>query len=132
VVTFEQARIHLSLAAIDVEPGGTLDAWTGRLDAHVVVLLFQNVRGVLKQIPLVGLVMDLTEKFSRLRIRGKWQDRESLQIESAPLAGVTRGTRQFLTDAARGTGRFGKAILNGLGGAFGPADPNGTSKPGGP
>jgi len=120
----EAIRLQFPLAAVDVEPGGSLDVFTGRLDTTVVVLPFEKVRGLLKGIPLVGLMVDLTEQFTRLRIHGPWHDAAGLKVESAPASGVTNGTRRFLTDAARGTRRTGRGVLGTLGALLTPPDPN--------
>jgi len=121
VAAADGARVALPLAAVDIEPGGTLDLWTGGMDLCAVVLLFEKARAVLKRIPLVGLMVDLSEQFSRLRVRGRWQDADSVVIESAPMAEVTNGSRRFLTDSVGGTAGIGKAILKGLSDPFAPA-----------
>jgi len=113
--TFDQARLNLPLAAVDIEPGATINVSTGQIDAVAVVVLFDRVRDMLKSLPVVGLMVDLTERFSRLRVRGLWHDEENIQITSAAISDVTSRTKQFLTDAARGRKRLGQGILNVLG-----------------
>jgi len=121
--TFDQARLSLPLAAVDIEPGAKINVATGQLDAVAVVVLFEQVRDMIKSLPLIGLMVDLTERFSRLRVRGFWQDDESIQITPAATRNVTSQTRQFLTDAARGRKRLGRGVLDALG------MPNGNSTP---
>jgi hypothetical protein len=127
MLALDGARIHLPLAAVDIEPGGTLDVLTGRMGLTAVVVVFENVRDLLKRIPLVGLVVDLTDRLSRFRVEGKWQDPRGLVVAAAPLSGVRKGSKDFLTDAARGTSRFGKSVFNGLGGMLNAVDPNRTA-----
>jgi len=97
---------------VDVNPGATIDAWTGQIDAVAVVVLFERVRDSLKSLPIVGLMVDLTEHFSRFRVRGLWQDDGSIQITPAAIGDVTSRTREFLTNAARGRKRLGRGILD--------------------
>jgi len=118
-LTLDQARLRLPLAAVDVEPGATINAWTGQIDALAVVVLFERVRDSLKNLPIVGLMVDLTEQFSRFRMRGLWQDEDSIRITPAAIGDVTSRTREFLTDAARGRKRLGRGILDVLGMANG-------------
>ncbi len=125
--TLDQARLSLPLAAVDIEPGATINVSTGQIDAVAVVVLFERVRDILRGLPLVGLMVDLTERFSRLRVRGLWQDDENIQITPAAISDVTGRTRQFLTDAARGRKRLGRGILDVLGMADGNSSP--TSQP---
>ena len=124
VVTLQQTRVQLSLAAVDVEPGGTMNVLTGQMDLVAVVVLFENVRNVLKSIPLVSLMVNLTEQLSRFHVEGKWQDPDSLSVLPAPLQGVRSGSKKFLVTAARGGEEFGKAVFDRLGGLFDTADPN--------
>ncbi len=107
--TVDHARVALPVGAVDVEPGGTLSLWDGRMEYVVVVVLFEKVRGLLKSIPLVGMMVDLTERFSRFHIAGLWQDPDSLVITPAPLREVQDASRTFLTAAARGRGALGAA-----------------------
>ncbi|MGB2823516.1 MAG: hypothetical protein WBF17_21230 [Phycisphaerae bacterium] len=122
--SLEQARIRLALAAIDVEPGSTLDLRTGRMDIVAVVALFERVRDMLKSIPLVSLMVDLTEGLSRFHVEGKWHDPQGLVITPAPLRAVRKASMRFLAAAARGGSELGKAVLNGVSGALNPPDPN--------
>lgn len=124
VVTLDQARVKVSLAAVDVEGGGTIDAWTGAMDVTAVVVLFEKVRDLLKAIPFVSLVVDLTERLSRFRVTGTWSDSASLVVKSKPAGDVTAGSKRFLTAAARGSGPIGQAIFDGLGGLFDGPDAN--------
>lgn len=114
-LTLDQARVSLPLAAVDIEPGATINVATGQLDGVAVVVLFEQVRDMLKSLPLVGLMVDLTERFSRLRVQGFWQDDESILVTPAATSNVTSQTRKFLTDAARGRKRLGRGILDALG-----------------
>lgn len=133
VASLEQGRIHLPLAAVDIEPGATLDLWDGQLDAVAVVVLFEKVRGVLKSIPVVGLVVDVTDRLSRLRVRGQWAKPESIEVTSVPLSEVKEGSRKFLAAAAKGGSRFARALRDRLRGLFESPDANGaTTRPGGP
>jgi hypothetical protein len=125
--TLDQARLSLPLAAVDVEPGATVNVSTGQLDGVAVVVLFERVRDTLRGLPLVGLMVDLTERFSRLRVRGLWQDDANIQITPAAISDVTDSTRQFLTAAAGGNRRLGRGIREVLGMANGNYAP--TSQP---
>ncbi|HUT01858.1 MAG TPA: hypothetical protein VM031_05350 [Phycisphaerae bacterium] len=127
VVRFERTRIQLPLAAVDVEPGGTLDLWTGRLDAVAVVVLFEKVRGLLRSIPLVSLVVDLTDRLSRFRIEGTWDDPESLVVTPAPVRDIRKASMKFLAASARGSSQFGKTVFRALSEALDPPDPNGPA-----
>ena len=129
-VILQRTRIQLRLAAVDVEPGGRLNLRTGEMDLVAVVVLFEKVRDLLRSIPLVSVMVDLTERLSRLRVEGKWGEPESLVIAPAPLREVREGSKKFLTAAARGGRRVGKALWGGLsdlGSLFGPSDPNGPT-----
>jgi len=132
-VVLQRTRIQLRLAAVDVEPGGTVDLRSGQIDVVAVVVLFQKVRDLLRTIPLVSMVVDLTERLSRLHVEGTWDRPESLVITPAPLREIREGSKEFLTAAARGGRQVGKAVLGGLNdlrALFGPSDPNApTTKP---
>ncbi len=133
VATFDRWRFSLPLAAVDIEPGGWLHLWDEQVDVVAVVVLFERVRDLLKSIPVVGLVVDLTERFSRFRVRGNWGKVEDLLVTSAPLDGVANGTRKFLTAAARGGSGFRAALRGGLEGLFNSADANSpTARENGP
>jgi len=126
-VVLQQTRIQLRLAAVDVEPGGTVNLRTGEMDLVAVVVLFEKVRDLLRSIPLVSIVVDLTERLSRLHVEGKWGRPESLVITPAPLREIREGSKKFLTAAARGGRQVGKAVLGGLSdlrGLLSPSDPN--------
>jgi hypothetical protein len=99
------------MAAIDVEPGGTLNLWTGRLDVVAAVGLLQQLRGVLKSIPLMGLVVDMTDRLSRFRVEGKWDDAASIVITQAPKREIREGSKQFMTSAAKGSSKLGQTVL---------------------
>ena len=115
MLTLDQARVSLPLAAVDIEPGATINVATGQLDGVAVVVLFERVRDMIKSLPLVGLMVDLTERFSRFRVQGFWQDDDSIRVTPAATSNVTSQTRKFLTDAARGRKRLGRGILDTLG-----------------
>ena len=133
VVTLDQARLRVKLAALDVEPGGVLDLRSGRMDLHAVVILFEKARNLLKSIPVVGLMVDLRESFSRYHLRGPWDQPDKLELTAEPLKGIQNGSKRFLISAAEGSSRLGKAILNGLGGLFRLSDPNTpATRPAGP
>ena len=134
LATFDQARFRISVAAVDVEPGGTIDVLTGQLDAYCIVVLFANVRNVLKAIPLVGLVVDLTEQLSRFRLKGRWSNAESLAVTTEPMKGIAEGSKRFLFGAARSAngGGLGGTIGRRLAGIFGNGDANKpATRPGG-
>jgi len=127
-VVLGRTRVSLPLAAIDVEPGGTFELGTGRLDVHVVVMMMEKARDVLKRIPLVGMMVDLTERFTRMRVQGKWDDSDSLVLTPMSLAGLADGSRKLLSPVARGR-RLGKAAWEGLEALFKGADANSTPRP---
>jgi hypothetical protein len=119
LVTLQQTQLHLPMAAVDVEPGGTLNVWTGRLDVVAAVGLLQQIRGVLKSIPLVGLVVDLTDRLSRFRVEGNWDDPASIVITPAPRREIREGSKQFMTSAAKGSTRLGQTTLASVAKVFG-------------
>jgi len=124
VVDLRRTRLELSLAAVDVEPGATVDLWTGQIDAVAVAVLFEKVRDLLRSIPLVSLVVDVTERLSRFHIEGAWSEPESLVVTPAPLRGIQRASKKFLTAAARDGGAVGQGVLRHLRDAFDSNDAN--------
>ncbi len=119
---FDQARLSLPLAAVDIEPGATVDVSTGRFEGVAVVVLFDRARNGLKMLPVVGLMMDLTEHFSRFRVRGSWQNNDNVEV--TPAAGdVTGQTKKFLSAAATGRVGLGHGILDVLSMAAGTTAP---------
>jgi hypothetical protein len=104
VVTFAQSRLGNSLAAVDVESGGTADLRTHKIDLHMVGAMLSD----LSKIPVLGWAAAASGKFTRLRIVGSW-DRPMLLPE--PLHNLAGGTKAFFQAVLRTGGH-----LTGLGG----------------
>ena len=110
VATVSQARLANAVAAIDVEPGGHMDIGTHRLDLYAIAAPIKQIQDFLGSIPLVGLVVRLKDKLTRVHIRGDWDAPPASLISKQPLDDIAEGTVGFLRGVAFTGGRLGKSL----------------------
>jgi hypothetical protein len=118
LVTIQRAHIANSFAAVEAEPGGTINLQTRRIDAHVVGSALKHVDMVIQRVPLINILANLKNKLTRLRVRGNWSDPPSKLITKQPITDIKEGTVGFLRDVVKSGGQLGKGVLDGLGGLF--------------
>jgi len=115
VMTIKRAHIANRLAAIEAEPGGTINLQTKQIDAHIVAVPLRQVDNILKQIPVVNIIVNLKDKLTRLRVKGHWSDPPTKLISKQPIKDIKDGTVGFLKDVATTGGQFSQEMLKGFG-----------------
>jgi len=115
VVTIKSAHIANRLAAIEAEPGGTVNLRTKRIDGHAVVAPLGQIGMIVKRIPVVQIVANLKDRLTRLRVKGNWSDPPAKLITKEPIRDIKDATVGFLRDVAKTGGQFSQGMLQGLG-----------------
>ncbi len=82
-VVLDRTQVRLRLGRVDVEEGATVDIRGGEMDLVASVRVLESVRNAMKHIPLVSTLASLTERLSRLHVRGVWSDPNSVTITPA-------------------------------------------------
>jgi hypothetical protein len=111
VATLKSGHIANSYAAIDAEPGGTLNLETGQIDMHVVAVPLKHVQAVVKKVPLVNILANLKDKLTRLSVRGDWSQPPAKLISKEPIKDIRDGTVGFVQDVATTGGQFTQQML---------------------
>ncbi|MCK4602944.1 MAG: hypothetical protein KAU28_10790, partial [Phycisphaerae bacterium] len=116
-----ESGCHLSnrLAAIEAEPGGTINVRTKEIDIYIVAGQFREIRHILTSLPLLGvpladpvnLVSHLLNKLFRLHLKGKWDDPPTKLIREEPLTNIGTGTTEFFRGAVKTGGQLGPGVL---------------------
>ncbi len=115
VLEFKEAHVANSYAALEVEPGGTVNMQTGFLDFHVVAVPIKLVRDIMKNLPVVGLFIGLKDKLTRFSVRGHWSDPPDKLIKKRAVEDVKEGVLDFFVEAARTGGQITNSMLSGSG-----------------
>jgi len=95
------ATIHLGrtvdvAAALDVQPGGTVDLATKELDLSVSVAVMSELRPILQMFPMAGLAAGLADSLVQLDVAGTW---DTPVITPAANRIVTASLHRFLLAA---------------------------------
>jgi hypothetical protein len=111
LAVIDKAHLADDVAALDVEPGGTINLDTRQMDFYVVGALLRKNRSVLPSaIPFVPLLTDLTENFARLRVTGPWNDSARMKISVEPLKKLKDTTAIFFQHTAAAGGHLEGAL----------------------
>ncbi|KKN89397.1 hypothetical protein LCGC14_0239040 [marine sediment metagenome] len=108
MLTFHSARLGDPIMAIDVERGSTVDLISGELDMTVRTAVLSDLRGALRLMPMVHLMVGLTEALSGLDVSGTWA--EPIITPAPPLL-AGNGGPDFLRRMAETQGQFGRWML---------------------
>jgi hypothetical protein len=118
VVTIDSGHISNLFAAIEFEPGGTVDLKTEQIDTYVVAAPLSKITGIIEQLPIIDIFANLKDKLIRLQVKGNWSDPPSKLISKTPIKDIKDSTIGFIQDTARTGGQFGKGMLDLIGGVL--------------
>jgi hypothetical protein len=117
LVTIESGHISNLFAAIEIEPGGTVNLHTEQIDGYVVAAPLNKITGLIEKLPIIDIFANLKDKLIRLRVKGNWSEPPSKLISKTPIKDIRDSTLGFIQDTAKTGGQFGKGmidLLNGL------------------
>jgi hypothetical protein len=116
LVTIESGHISNLFAAIEFEPGGTVNLSTEQIDGYVVVAPLDKITGLIEKLPIIDIFANLKDKLIRLQVKGNWSDPPSRLISKTPIKDIKDSTVGFIQDTVKTGGKFGKGMLDLLGG----------------
>lgn len=115
--TIDAGRFVNALAAIETQPGGTVNAETGEVDLHVLAVSRRaGIEDVARKMPLAQLLVQLKKDLLRLHVKGCCWDPPSTLITREPVKDVSEDTLNFMKDAIGLPGASGGDIFGGVGG----------------
>lgn len=82
-VVLDRTQVRLRLGRVDVEQGASVNIRSGQMDLVASVRVLENVKNAVKYVPLVSTLASLTERLSRLHVRGVWSDPNSVVVTPA-------------------------------------------------
>lgn len=123
VIEIGQAYLTNQHAAIVVEPGGTINVQRQTLDMYVNAIQLRFVGDFIRKLPVVKLFVGLSDKLTRLHVKGHWSDPASELLRKEPVKDLTEGVTDFFLDAARSGGQLKDSVIDTSLGIF-----NGTEK----
>jgi hypothetical protein len=110
VITIKKAHISNRFAAINVEPGGTINLQTDQIDAHIIAAPIKQVDAIAKNIPLVNIFNNIKNKLIRLRVKGKRTDPPAKLIKKEPIKDIKDATIGFFQDAINNVGQINRQM----------------------
>ncbi|OHB76816.1 MAG: hypothetical protein A2Z25_04030 [Planctomycetes bacterium RBG_16_55_9] len=116
LVTVESGHISNLFAAIEFEPGGTVDLHAEQIDGYVVAAPLGRITGMIERLPVINIFSNLKDKLMRLHVKGHWSDPPSKLIRKEPIQDIKESTLGFIRDAAKTGGQFGQEMIDRLGG----------------
>jgi hypothetical protein len=116
LVTIESGHISNLFAAIEFEPGSTVNLSTEQIDGYVVAAPLDKITGLIEKLPIIEIFANLKDKLIRLRVKGNWSDPPSKLISKTPIKDIKDSTVGFIQDTVKTGGKFGKGMLDLLGG----------------
>lgn len=116
LVTIESGHISNLFAAIEFEPGGTVNLHTEQIDGYVVAAPLSEITGLIEKLPIIDIFADLKDKLIRLRVKGNWSDPPNRLISKMPIKDIKDSTIGFIRDTVKTGGQFDKGMLDLLGG----------------
>jgi hypothetical protein len=116
LVTIESGHVSNLYAAIEFEPGGTVNLSTEQIDGYVVVAPLEKITGLIEKLPIIDIFANLEDRLIRLRVKGNWSDPSSKLISKTPIKDIKDSTIGFIQDTVKTGGQFGKGMLDLLGG----------------
>ncbi|MEJ2703439.1 MAG: hypothetical protein P8Z79_13450 [Sedimentisphaerales bacterium] len=114
LVTVESGHVANKFAAVEFEPGGTIDLSTKQVDGYVVAAPLRQLTGPLERLPVIDIFANLKDRLTRLRLKGKWTDPPSKLIKKEPIEDIKDSTLGFIQDVAKTGGQFGQGLINGI------------------
>ena len=118
VVTIHSGHISNNFAAIEFEPGATIDVQARQIDGYVVVAPLSQIASAIEGLPVIRVFARVKDKLMRLHVNGDWSDPPGKLITKEPVKDLKESTIGFFQDVVKGGGQFGRGIVNRLGGLF--------------
>jgi len=118
VVTIHSGHISNNFAAIEFEPGATIDLQARQIDGYVVVAPLSQIASAIEGLPIINIFAHVKDKLMRLHVNGNWSDPPGKLITKEPVKDLKESTIGFFQDVVKGGGQFGRGVLNRLGGLF--------------
>jgi len=115
IVTIKNAHIANRFAAIEAEPGGTVNLQTEHIDMHVVAIPIKQLDSLLRRVPIVDIFANLKDKLTRLHVEGQWSDPTNKLIMKEPIKDIKDGTVGFLQDVVKSGGQLSQTMLGKFG-----------------
>ncbi|AQT68044.1 putative protein involved in outer membrane biogenesis [Anaerohalosphaera lusitana] len=115
VLTFQKGQVGSSLAAVNMQEGGTINMQTKHMDFYVVGTVLGEVEDFFGKLPIAELFVEAKGKLTRLRVEGKWTDPPMELISKQPLEDVGEATLGFFKGVLDTGGDLGKGVLDVLG-----------------
>jgi hypothetical protein len=125
VVTIHSGHISNNFAAIEFEPGATIDLQARQIDGYVVVAPLSQIASAIEGLPIINIFAHVKDKLMRLHVKGNWSDPPGKLITKEPVKDLKESTIGFFQDVVKGGGQFGRGVLNRLGGLFKPGENKG-------
>ncbi|MHC4680827.1 MAG: AsmA family protein, partial [Planctomycetota bacterium] len=116
IVTIQSGHISNRFAAIEFEPGGTIDLKARQIDGYVVAAPLSQIAGAVEQLPVVRVFARVKDKLIRLHVKGDWADPPGKLVKKEPIKDLKESTVGFIRDVVKGSGQFGRGMLDRLGG----------------
>lgn len=110
IVNVETAHMANRLAAVNAEPGGTIDLQTKQINMHVVTIPIKQIDAIIRKIPIVNIFVNFKDKLTRLHIMGNWSDLPSKLIKKEPITDIKEATVGFFQDIIDSGGQITKKI----------------------
>jgi hypothetical protein len=111
IVKIKSAHIANSFAAVEFEPGGTVDLQTGQVEMYAMAVPLKQIEDVAQRVPFLDALLNLKKNLTRFYIRGHWSSPPAKLITKTPVKDVKEGTIDFVKDVVRGGGQFGQELL---------------------
>jgi hypothetical protein len=118
IVTIKSGHISNSYAAIEFEPGGTINLKTKQIDGYVVAAPLSQITGAIEGLPIIKIFARWKDKLIRLHVKGNWTEPPGKLITKESIKDLKDSTVGFLEDVVKGGGQFGRGMLDKIGGLF--------------
>jgi hypothetical protein len=115
VVKIKSAHIANPFAAVEFEPGGTINLQTGQVEMYAVAVPLKQIEDIARRVPFLDIFLNLKNKLTRFYIRGHWSSPPAKLITKTPIKDIKDGTIGFIRDVVRSGGQFGQEMLKGFG-----------------
>ncbi len=123
MLTVEQGHVGGAVLAVSIEPGSTANLRTGELDMIATAALLRDLRGMVRHLPIVGMLAGLSEAMTHMTVTGTWQ---RPLVTPVPLADTSEPLLDFFSRLDRSGGQLDEGVLGAmitlLGDSDGPAD----------
>lgn len=99
IMEIQSAKLGNELAAVFIEPGGTVDLTNGVLYFHVLTASLSD----LQKIPILNIFANLASNITRLQVVGTWNDPK---ITKAPIGDLAHSAKEFFRDIVKTGGEL--------------------------